>query len=51
MYDTAGFEAKRMVVNCLIGRIEVFRDYKLHIGFKIDPEQFSLGIDIPAVAA
>lgn len=51
MYDSASFEAKRMIVNCLIGRIEVFRDYKLHIDFKIDLEQFSLGIDIPAVAA
>ena len=51
MYDSASFEARKMIVNCLIGRVEVFRGYKLHIDFKIDFEQFSLGIDIPAVAA
>lgn len=51
MCDSAGFEAKRMIVHCLTGRIEVFRDYKLHIDFKIDLAQFSFGIDIPATAA
>ena len=51
MYDTASLEAKKMIVNCLINRVEVYRDYKLHIDFNIDFEQFSLGIDIPATAA
>ena len=48
MYDTAGFEAKIMIVNCLISRVEVYRGYKLHIDFKIDLDQFSSGLDIAA---
>lgn len=51
MYDTASFEAKKMIVNCLIGRVEVYRDYKLHIDFNIDFDQFSLGLDIMTIAA
>ncbi|WP_196059079.1 recombinase family protein [Flavonifractor plautii] len=51
MYDTASFEAKKMIVNCLIGRVEVYRDYKLHIDFNIDFDQFSLGLDILTIAA
>ena len=51
MYDTASFEAKKMIVNCLIGRVEVYRDYKLHIDFNIDFYQFSLGLDIMTIAA
>ena len=51
MYDTASFEAKKMIVNCLIRRVKVYRDYKLHIDFNIDFEQFSLGMDIVARAA
>ena len=42
MYDTASMEAKKMIVNCLIKRVEVYRDYKLHIDFNIDFEQFSI---------
>lgn len=48
MYDTAGFEAKKMIVNCLISRVAVYRGYKLHIDFKIDLDQFSSGLDITA---
>ena len=51
MYDQANLEAKKMIVNCLIKRVEVYRDYKLHIDFNIDLEQFSLGMDIVTVAA
>ena len=51
MYDTASFEAKKMIVNCLIRRVEVYRDYKLHIDFNIDFGQFSLGLDIMTIAA
>ena len=51
MYDTASMEAKKMIVNCLIKRIEVYRDYKLHIDFNIDFEQFSMGLDIISIAA
>lgn len=48
MYDSASLEAKKMIVNCLIRRVEVCRNYKLHIDFNIDFEQFSAGIDITA---
>ena len=51
MYDTASLEAKKMIVNCLIKRVEVYRDYKLHIDFNIDFEQFSFGMDIVTIAA
>lgn len=51
MYDTASMEAKKMIVNCLIKRVEVYRDYKLHIDFNIDFEQFSMGLDIISIAA
>ena len=51
LYDTASLEAKKMIVNCLIRRVEVYRDYKLHIDFNIDFTQFSLGMDIVEIAA
>lgn len=51
MYDSASLEARKMIVNCLIKRIDVYRDYKLHIDFNIDFEQFSLGMDITSIAA
>ena len=51
MYDTASMEAKKMIVNCLIKRVDVYRDYKLHIDFNIDFAQFSLGLDIVEIAA
>ena len=51
MYDSASIEAKKMIVNCLIKRVDVYRDYKLHIEFNIDFEQFSIGMDIAAIAA
>ena len=51
IYDTASIETKKMIVSCLIKRIEVYRDYKLHIDFNIDFEQFSIGIDLDAIAA
>ena len=51
MYDTASMEAKKMIVSCLIKRVEVYRDYKLHIDFNIDFEQFTGGLDIVTIAA
>ena len=50
MYDTASVEAKKMIVSCLIRRVEVYRDYRLHIDFNIDFGQFSAGLDISAIA-
>lgn len=40
-----------MIVSCLIKRVEVYWDYKLHVDFNIDFEQFSLEIDIGKLAA
>ncbi len=51
MYEGASIEAKKMVIGHLISRIEVYRDYKLHIDFNIDFNQFSLGIDFSNLAA
>ena len=51
MYDSASVESKKMIVSCLIQRVEVYRDYRLHIDFNIDFEQFSAGLDISAIAA
>ena len=51
MYDTASIEAKKMIVSCLIKRVEVYRDYKLHIDFNIDFTQFCEGLDIVTIAA
>ena len=51
LYDTASMEAKKMVVNCLIKRIDVYRNYQLHIEFNIDFEQFCGGLNIENNAA
>ncbi len=51
MYDTASIESKKMIIGCLIKRIEVYRGYKLHIDFNIDFEQFSLGMDVNKIMA
>lgn len=40
-----------MIVNCLIKRVEVYGDDKLHIDFNIDFEQFSMGLDVATIAA
>lgn len=46
IYDGASLEAKKMIINCLIKRVEVYRDYKLHIDFNIDLEQFTENLTI-----
>ncbi len=35
LYDSASIEAKKMIVNCLIKRVEVGRGYKLNIEFNL----------------
>ena len=45
IYDTASHESKKMIVACLIKRVEVCRDYKIHIDFNIDFEQFNIGLE------
>lgn len=48
MYDTDSFEAKKMIINYLISRVEIYRGYKLHIDFQINLDQFNEGLDIAA---
>ena len=36
-----------MVAGYLIKRIEVYSGYRLHIEFKINFDQFALGLEIP----
>ena len=50
LYETASFEKKKMIVNCLINRVDVYRvdvyrGYKLHIDFNFDYRQFLEGLD------
>lgn len=45
LYDTASFESKKMIVNCLIKRVEVFQDYRLNVEFNFDLSQFAYGLD------
>ena len=48
MYDTASIEAKKMIVNELLVRVEVSRDYKINAVFRLDFEQFISGLEIAA---
>ena len=50
LYDTASFEKKKMIVNCLIRRVDVYRGYKLHIDFNFDYQQFLNGLDVVEAA-
>lgn len=45
LYDSAPIEAKKMIVNNLIRRVDVYRDYKLHVEFNFSLEQYLSGID------
>ena len=36
LYDSADFEAKKMIVNQLIRRVDVYRGYQLNITFNFD---------------
>ena len=44
----SSIEAKKMIVNCLIKRMEVGRDYKLNVEFNFDLSQFFYGLDFSA---
>ena len=48
LYDCASIEAKKMIVSCLIKRVEVGRDYKLNVEFNFDLSQFFYGLDFSA---
>jgi len=46
LYDGASIETKKMILSCLIRRINVFRGYRLNICFNIDFDQFKHGLDV-----
>ena len=46
LYDGASIETKKMIVSCLIKRIDVYRNYRVHIDFNIDFDQFQFGLDL-----
>ena len=42
LYDSASFEAKKMIVNQLIRRVDVYRGYQINVSFNFnfDLEQY-----------
>ena len=48
LYDSASFEAKKMIVNQLIRRVDVYRGYQLNITFKFDLTPYIEGDDAAA---
>ena len=45
LYDSASFEAKKMIVNQLIRRVDVYRGYQINISFKFDLTPYIEGSD------
>ena len=45
LYDYATIEAKKMIVNSMIKRIDVFRGYELNIELNMNIQQFFNGIE------
>ena len=45
LYDSASFEAKKMIVNQLIRRVDVYRGYPLNITFNFDLTPYIEGDD------
>ena len=48
IYAGTTIEAKKMIVNSMIKRINVFRNYRFEIEFNFDIRQFFAGIDTEA---
>ena len=48
LYDSASFEAKKMIVNQLIRRVDVYREYQLNITFNFDLTPYIEGDDAAA---
>jgi type IV secretory pathway VirB6-like protein len=45
LYDSASIEAKKMIVNSMIKRIDVYRTYDLNIELNMNIRQFFLGME------
>ena len=48
LYDHATFEAKKMIVNQLIRRVDVYRGYQISVSFNFNLSQYFEGIDSTA---
>lgn len=48
LYDHATFEAKKMIVNQLIRRVDVYRGYQISVSFNFNLSQYFEGIDSAA---
>ena len=46
LYENADLPTKKMIVNSLIRRVDVFRGYRLEIEFNFNLRQFFCGLDI-----
>lgn len=46
LYDSSTIEAKKMIVNRLIHRVDVGRGYQVNIEFNFDYRQFMCGLGI-----
>ena len=44
LYDSANLEAKKMIVNAMITRIDVYNGYELNVEFNFNIRQFFEGI-------
>ena len=45
LYDSASFEAKKMIANAMIRRVDVYKDYRLEIELNFNIRQFFEGLD------
>ena len=45
LYDSAPIEAKKMIVNSMIKRVDVYRNYELNIELNMNIRQFFLGME------
>lgn len=43
--DSASIEAKKMIVNSMIKRVDVYRNYELNVELNMNIRQFFLGMD------
>lgn len=45
LYDSATIEAKKMIVNSMVKRVDVYRNYELNIELNMNIRQFFLGME------
>ena len=45
LYDSASIEAKKMIVNSMIKRVDVYRNYELNIELNMKIRRFFLGME------